>query len=162
MLDCGAINRRLALRLLGCTLLALAATAATAADVYRSVDAQGNVSYSDRPQNDDAERVAVVAPRAASQPARPQAAAAPQPSMPASEPAATEPAATESAPQPTRAEQAAERARNCEVARERATRYAESRRLYRNTPEGEREYLSDAEIDEARARAAADVETWCN
>lgn len=158
MLDCGAINRRLALRLLGCTLLALAATAATAADVYRSVDAQGNVSYSDRPQNDDAERVAVVAPRAASQPARPQAAAAPQPTAPESEPATAEPPA----PQPTRAEQAAERARNCEVARERATRYAESRRLYRNTPEGEREYLSDAEIDEARARAAADVETWCN
>lgn len=158
MLDCGAINRRLALRLLGCTLLALAATAATAADVYRSVDAQGNVSYSDRPQNDDAERVAVIASRAASEPARPQAAAAPQPTAPESEPATAEPPA----PQPTRAEQAAERARNCEVARERATRYAESRRLYRNTPEGEREYLSDAEIDEARARAAADVETWCN
>lgn len=157
MLDCGAINRRIALRLLGCTLLALAATAATAADVYRSVDAQGNVSYSDRPQDDQAERVAVIAPRAATQPATPPALATPQAPAPASEPAATEPA-----PQPTRAEQAAERARNCEVARERATRYAESRRLYRNSPDGEREYLSDAEIDEARARAAADVETWCN
>jgi hypothetical protein len=33
--------------------------------------------------------------------------------------------------------------------------------LFRTLPNGEREYLSDAEIDEAKAKAAADVEASC-
>jgi hypothetical protein len=56
---------------------------------------------------------------------------------------------------------AAERARNCALAQERAERYRISRRLYRSLPNGEREYLSDAELDEARAKAEADVGNWC-
>ena len=54
-----------------------------------------------------------------------------------------------------------ERAKNCATARERKTRYEESHRLYKSGTNGDREYLNAAEIDEARAKAAADVATWC-
>jgi hypothetical protein len=64
------------------------------------------------------------------------------------------------------AEQAARnaerRVKNCEIAQDRVERYEISHRLYRTTPDGEREYLSDAEIDEARTRAQADVQEWCD
>ncbi len=38
-------------------------------------------------------------------------------------------------------ENAAERSANCDAAQARLKRYSESRRLYRQTPDGEREYL---------------------
>ena len=52
-----------------------------------------------------------------------------------------------------------QREKNCETARERSDRYTLSRRLFRTNAAGEREYLDDAAIDEARAKAAADVAT---
>ena len=48
------------------------------------------------------------------------------------------------------------------MARERNDRYALSRRLYRTNADGERYYLDDAAVAEARAKAAADVEDWCD
>jgi hypothetical protein len=62
----------------------------------------------------------------------------------------------------TPAEVAAEKERNCAAARERSDRYKVSQRLFRTLPNGEREYLSDAELDEARAKADADVANWCD
>ena len=49
----------------------------------------------------------------------------------------------------------------CEIAREREQRYTVSRRLFRTNAAGEREYLDDAAVAEARAKAAADVKDWC-
>ena len=43
-------------------LLALTATAASAAEVYRSTDAKGNVIYSDRPENETSRAVVVLTP----------------------------------------------------------------------------------------------------
>jgi hypothetical protein len=60
------------------------------------------------------------------------------------------------------ARKAERRAENCAIARGRVERYSISHRLYRSLPDGEREYLSDAEIDEARARAEADTKEWCD
>jgi hypothetical protein len=59
------------------------------------------------------------------------------------------------------AEKEAERTKNCAAARGRQTLYDQSHRLYKAGANGEREYLNSAEIDEARAKAAADVATWC-
>ena len=50
-----------------------------------------------------------------------------------------------------------QRQKNCETARERQERYSLSRRLFRTNADGEREYLDDAAVAEARAKAAADV-----
>jgi hypothetical protein len=141
-------------------LLALLATAAQAADVYRSKAPDGTVSYSDRPQGSDSEFVATVssrAPRApAAQPATPGAG-------PASSAAAAAPAAPAPLPEgPSAAELRAERQKNCEIARERDGRYTASRRLYRTNADGEKYYLDDAAVAEARAKAAADVKDWCD
>jgi hypothetical protein len=136
----------------------LAAATLPGAEVYRQVDADGNVTYSDRPMGADAETIIIETPP----PSTPPVIAAPPSPGPGA--AGSEPdAAPQREPrEPTPEERAAERAANCDVARERLDRYMMARRLYRSTPDGEREYLSDAEIDAARAEAAADVEEWCD
>lgn len=135
-------------------LLLVAAAPVAAADVYKSVAEDGTVVYSDRPQA-GAQLVDVNAPYIGGGPQ-------PRPSLTADEEPEeqAQPAAGED--EPSAAERAETRAQNCELARERRETYMTSHRLYRNTESGEREYLSSAEIDEARAQAAADVEQWCN
>jgi hypothetical protein len=132
----------------------LVANGVFAAEVYRQVNPDGTVTYSDRPASDSAETITIVTRAPVNLP--PSAAersaddAQPTPEMPAEPP--------ERSPEDV----AAERAANCAAARERNDRYQMSRRLYRPLPDGEREYLSDEELDAARAGAAADVEQWCN
>ncbi len=144
----------------GTLLLTLLGTAAFGADVYRSTAPDGTVTYSDRPQGADAQFVMTAAPRVARTPA-PAA-----PSAPAAAAAAPPPpeAAATPAPLPdgpTAAQLLLERQKNCATARERAERYTVSRRLFRPNAAGEREYLDDAAVAEARAKAAADVQDWC-
>lgn len=139
-------------------LMLLAACPLTAAEVYRFVDENGQVVYTDRPVP-GAELVNIEAPFVGGGPR-------PRPSLSADEGTESETAeaggsgaqsaAARSEPTPE------ERARNCREARERRERYMTSHRLYRENPDGEREYLSSEEIDEVRAQAAADVEQWCN
>lgn len=143
----------------GTLLLALMGTAAYGADVYRSTAADGSVTFSDRPQGADAQFVYSAA--------RSRAAGATQPQAPGSA-ASNAATALPEAPAiptlpdgPTSQELRAERQKNCEIARERAARYELSRRLYRTNADGEREYLDDAAVAEARAKAAADVKDWC-
>ena len=152
------------MRIARCTLfLALLSTAAFGADVYRSKAADGTISYSDRPQGENSEYVFIPTPHsraAANAPQRPaRGAGGANPTTAEAPPEA--PAAPTVPPGPTAAELRAEREKNCEIARERQQRYTVSRRLYRTNADGEREYLSDPEIDEARAKAAVDVEDWC-
>ena len=63
---------------------------------------------------------------------------------------------------PSAARLKAERQKNCDIARETQQRYTLSRRLFRTNAVGEREYLDDAAVAEARAKAAADVKDWCD
>jgi hypothetical protein len=141
-------------------LLSLLGTA-HAADVYRSTAPDGTVSYSDRPQGADAEFIVSTTPRArvpvpaaaATRGASPRGAPAELPQ------AAAAPAALPEGP--SGQELREQRQKNCEVARERLDRYTLSRRLFRTNDAGQREYLDDAAVAEARAKAAADVEDWC-
>ena len=143
-------------------LLSLLWTGAYAADVYRSTAPDGTVSFSDRPQGADAQFV--IATRGTG-----HAAPAPAPASSSAEPAAATAAPEAAAPpaplpddSPTAAQLRQERQKNCEIARERQERYTLSRRLFRTNAAGEREYLDDAAIAEARAKAAADVQDWCS
>ncbi len=142
-------------------LLALLGAAAHAADIYKSTAPDGTVSYSDRPIGANAEFVTAVVsrtPRAAAAPsgeARNTRAAATPEALPEAPAAPTLPEG------PTAAELLLQRQKNCEIAREREQRYTVSRRLYRTNAAGEREYLDDAAVAEARAKAAADVKDWC-
>lgn len=149
--------------LLAATTVLCTTAAAQTAEVYRSVDADGTVSYSDRPVDDSSRVVFVATPRPATAPPAPQPtpSTAPAVSADGAENEAAADAGSEPPP-PTPDELAAERAANCQTARERNERYQMSRRLFRALPDGEREYLSDAEIDAAKAAAVADVEKWCN
>jgi hypothetical protein len=145
-------------------LLALLATTAYAADVYKSTAPDGTIIYSDRPEGADSQFVYTATPRAP----RAQPSAAPTASASAGAAAAAAAAAPQAPGAPTLAngpsseELRAERQKNCEIARETQQRYALSRRLFRTNAVGEREYLDDAAVAEARAKAAADVEDWCD
>jgi hypothetical protein len=54
-----------------------------------------------------------------------------------------------------------EREKGCASARERLAQYDTAHRLYRPGPDGERIYLTDEEIDRARADASRTVADWC-
>lgn len=53
------------------------------------------------------------------------------------------------------------RVENCEKAKTRLLTYNTARRLYRPLENGEREYLTDDELDGERAEAQALVDEWC-
>lgn len=145
-------------------LLALLAAAAQGAEVYRSKNADGTVTYSDRPTNADSEPVATItAPRQnAGQPARSTTRSAGQNTTAgrSAPEAATPPRPL--ADGPTSDELRAERQKNCDIAKERQQRYELSRRLFKTNDKGEREYLDDKAVAEARAKAAQDVQDWCS
>jgi hypothetical protein len=63
---------------------------------------------------------------------------------------------------PAPSEVKASREKNCATARERQTRFAVAHRIFREDANGEREYLSAEQMDEAQAKAATDVAAWCN
>lgn len=143
-------------------LLAFLATAAYGGQVYKSTDANGNVVFSDRP-SDKSEPVNVAVPAVGKpgNPITPRDTRAAAGNAQAGNGPANAAGDQKKEKVQTPAEKDAERAKNCASARERKTRYDESHRLYKAGPNGDRVYLNDAEIDEARARAAADVATWC-
>jgi hypothetical protein len=145
-------------------LLALLGTAAAyGADVYRTRAADGTITYSDRPEGDNSEFVVATTPRAAAasqqRTAQGQRTAGNAPNAAAGPPeAAATPPPLEG---PSAAALRAQRQKNCDTARERLERFTLSRRLYRTTAAGEREYLSDEQSAEARTKAEADVQDWC-
>jgi len=52
--------------------------------------------------------------------------------------------------------------KQCKDAQERYQRYLESRRLFRETKDGKREYLTDQQLTEARVRAKQAVDEYCS
>ena len=136
------------------TLAACTLTASVAlADVYRFTDEKGQVQYTDKPQVLPAERL-----RVQSQGRDVVAAQARQES--------SRPAASTNDKSSTSDKQAAEvsakdKAERCVKARERYDQYMNSQRLYKMLPNGDRAYLTDAEMDSARTSAKASMEEFC-
>jgi len=54
-----------------------------------------------------------------------------------------------------------QRAAFCTAANQRLTKYKQAHRIYRTKDSGEREYLNSQELDAERAKAAAEVAQWC-
>jgi uncharacterized protein DUF4124 len=145
-------------------LLGLLATAAYGGQVYKSTDANGNVVFSDRPgDKSEPVNVAVTPPGRPGNPITPRSAKTAAGNVQAGngQTQANAAGGQKKEKEQTPAEKEAERAKNCASARDRKTVYDQSHRLFKQGPNGEREYLNSAEIDEARAKAAADVATWC-
>jgi hypothetical protein len=56
---------------------------------------------------------------------------------------------------------ATQKAEQCTKARQRYDTYMNSQRLYQQTADGERKYLSDEELNAARASAKASMDVMC-
>lgn len=131
-----------------------------AAEVYRSVDENGMVTYSDVPTG--APDTEVVDVGSGGRPVSAPAAASSTEASETQEGAFSNPVAAQIPREATPEELAADRARNCQYARQMDETYSTAHRLYSNGPEGERVYLSDDEITAKRNQAKADVATWCD
>jgi hypothetical protein len=136
-----------------------------AGDVYRYVDERGNTMYTDKPIP-GAERVTSTAPRPPEAAARSYAA---QQGAQTSQLNSSNQRIAQGQDQQRLASTVAKdlestRKDRCKQARDHYANTINSRRLYREKggqKGGEREYLSDAEIAQARVEAARTVETIC-
>ena len=138
--------------------LLLSLPVASAQEVYRFVDQDGTVHYTDRPpMSVPAERVGLTYQRTnpAAMESQTESPAGDPP--PAEDPEVQETVPAE--PPPLTREQKQER---CQTARDRALRYATAHRLYREGEDGQREYLSDQELDAERQKAEAAAQEACS
>ncbi len=139
----------------------LGAAPVLASDIYRYTDAEGNVHYVDRPTGaSDEERLAI-----SSRPTNPQQVQARAAARYGDRNDDTNEAADAGEKPATRAERAAaakERAQQCQKFRDQLETYVTSRRLYRETENGEREYLDDEEVQEARSKTEERIVEYCN
>jgi Domain of unknown function (DUF4124) len=147
--------------LLTLTLTASVLLAAPAgADVYKYKDDKGNVLYTDKPATLPAERLNVqsqktdivaVTQRQEAEQKRLQDATT---------------GSTQTVQQRSDAQQAAQlsakdKAERCAKARERYDTYMNSQKLYEQQPNGDRRYLTDAELTTARDTAKTSMDMWC-
>ncbi|MDJ0927238.1 MAG: DUF4124 domain-containing protein [Gammaproteobacteria bacterium] len=130
--------------------------------VYKWVDEDGIPQYTDRPPMDvDAQPTGIKSRR--TNPAAVQARVdAQSDSNAARSQRRQEEAEDAAAAEDERMANLKQREENCKQARQQAETYETSRRLYRPLPNGEREYLTDEELDKARADARASVREWCD
>lgn len=150
--------------------LALAglASVAAAATVYKWMDAEGQVHYTDRPPRaGDAKIIAVYEKGSLEDEGGGDAAAtAGDESPPADETASAaqdeeQAAASQAQVNAVNADVAKARAENCKKATERYNSYVTSQRLFRTGPDGQRQYLTDAELSLARVSAKKDMDLFC-
>jgi len=149
-------------------LLLGASSLAVAGDLYRWVDAQGQVHYSDEPPPADAREVKAIRskgvdPSPQEQPEDSEENNA-EPSY-VEQQAAFEERQAKKAEEQAKAEQkkqlAAERKKNCEAARGNYNTVSTGGRVMRINAQGEREYLSDEEIKQQAAEAKKSMDEWC-
>lgn len=151
--------------LLFLTLAAVAGQAAAEKEVFRWVDENGTVHYSDRPMDPRAQSTGItfqptdqarLRENELRQWEQDQKAEADQRDAEQQQPA-------EDAMEANRkAQEERIRQLECNAARERFETYTTAPRLYESLPGGERRYLTDDELDAARAQAESDVESWCD
>jgi hypothetical protein len=147
------------LRTLAFTAVLLGAQAAAHADVYRWVDARGQVQYSDR-WVPGSELVKVDKGKQ-----DPEATAARQASdqskLAASKTAVANQQAQAATVQTVQKDVAKARAEQCKQATERYDKAVVARRIFKTDKDGKREYVSDAEADAYRTQALTDKQTAC-
>jgi uncharacterized protein DUF4124 len=141
----------------------LAFTVATAAhaDVYRYVDGQGRVQYSDKWVPGSELIKSSDRTRASSQAAAAQSRAAEQNKMAVSNDRLAAQQAQENAANAVRQDLAATRNEQCKTAKERYEKSIQARRLFKMGKDGERQYLTDKEADEQRLQARMDMQSVC-
>ncbi len=143
--------------------LMLAVTAAgpaTAADIFKWTDEDGNVHFEDRPIGENPEKVAIQSKP--TNPARVQAMVQSRADA-AAKAAEAEAAAAPAGPSSEELQaQADARAEKCSTSRAQLQKYVTSRRLYRQDENGERVYLDEDEMQAARERVENQVQDYCS
>ena len=147
-------------------MLAGLATVAAAESVYKWVDTSGQVHYTDRPPTESGAKLLGVFEReqllATGEEAGGEKAGGEDTASNTydSGPALEEAQGDQAAAAVQRDVDQA-RSEQCKQAQERYKTYVESRRLYRETADGKREYLTDAELAAARIEAKKSVDDLC-
>jgi hypothetical protein len=135
----------------------IAAATAAQADVYRTVDAQGHVEYSDRwvpgAELVKTDHHAADASRGSTSES--------QKRLTADNDRVSAQLNREAAAREVKKDKDAARSEQCKQAKSRYQRAIESRRLYRDGANGERQYLTDDEADQERLQARLEVQEAC-
>lgn len=153
------MRRHLAIQfgLLACGILSvgLAASAAHAEDIWKWVDPQGRVQYSDH-WTPGAVLIKTDHPRGSD-----SASSDGESQLDATNKRIDEDLNREAAQRAVQKDQAAARAAQCKQAKDRYQKVIEARRIYREDKNGDRTYLTDDEADKARVQARMDVQSAC-
>ena len=132
--------------------------AALSGEIYKWTDEDGNVHYEDRPTGEEVELVAFTTSTDSS------AVRASIDTRRANESARADKRSKrdEDTQEAAEAQLAADqRIRQCEESRARMETYLTSRRLYKEGDDGERVYLDDTQIMDARSEAQEDIQKYC-
>jgi hypothetical protein len=151
-------------------LMAGLTVAASAETVYKWVDARGQIYYTDLPpRQPDAkilgifhEEIGVVDEESEEGAEGEEGEDVESPSTPPDDMDPGAPPVTSDVAAAVEADVANARLRQCKEAQDRYKTYVESRRLFRQMPDGKRQYLTDKELDEARVRAKQAVDEYCS
>lgn len=129
-------------------------------EIFRWVDADGVVHYSDRPLDPAATSTGMRSRRTDQNQVREKELRGWEQEQ-ASREEAQEDAEQDAFEANRRAEEERMQFIQCEAAKERLEVYTTAPRLFETMPNGERRYLSEEELDAARQGAADDIDTWC-
>ena len=137
-----------------------AATAASASEIYRTTDEDGNVYYTDKPAGERSERLDIE-----SKATREEDAEAELQAVLDRRNAAEEKKVEQAKERENRDEMLAEqkeREEACSMYRERLTRYLQAGRMYKLQENGERVYLEPEQIEKTRADTEQKIKEYCN
>lgn len=142
-------------------MLAGLATVAAAESVYKWVDSSGQMHYTDRPPTESGAKLLGVFEREQMLAAGEETGGGDTQSNTYDAGPALEEAQGNQAAAAVQRDLDQARSEQCKQAQERYKTYIESRRLYRETADGKREYLTDAELAAARIEARKAVDDLC-
>jgi len=137
-------------------LLWAAGLPAPAAEIFRWVDADGQVHLGDRPTNPTAQKL--IVPSGVPHPTQPPDAGRTQRLLEEYAAARAEHKATRA----TAAKAAAEREQACLAAKNRALETDQAAYLYERDAQGQKRILNDQERQRAHAESHAEVTRWCD
>jgi hypothetical protein len=144
-------------RILATAVALLGVTAAAHADVYRWTDSQGHVQYSDRwVPGSTLIKSTSHGPGAPDRPAQTE-----QQKLAASNANVSQQQAQRETEQAVKQDVAASRAEQCKHATEAYQKAIQSRRMYKEGKDGQREYVSDQDADAYRAKLLSERKQVC-
>lgn len=145
------------LRIVAIALILTGAAVAVQADIYRYVDSNGHVQYSDR-WVPGSERIRTTTSRPSSSSSSTSRTSS---STSEGDSRASEIARNQQTARAVQQDLDAARAKQCEEATKKYEQAIHARRMYRTGPNGERQYMTDAELSEYRLNARAERDEVC-